>query len=92
MGLYKYIAAFPNEGTREILIEADTPRDAAEKLRGRGGIPVRFCGEDSADGGIVGRSRHADTFEFTRQLAPLLDSAIPLERALAIIADRKSVV
>ena len=51
MGLYKYIAAFPNEGTREILIEADTPRDAADKLRGRGAIPVRFCGEDSAEGG-----------------------------------------
>lgn len=86
MGLYKYIAAFPNEGTREILIEADTPRDAADKLRGRGAIPVRFCGEDSAEGGNS-RSRHADTYEFTRQLAPLLDSAIPLERALAIIAE-----
>ena len=86
MGLYKYIAAFPNEGTREILIEADTPRDAADKLRSRGAIPVRFCGEDSAEGGSR-RSRHADTYEFTRQLAPLLDSAIPLERALAIIAE-----
>lgn len=86
MGLYKYIAAFPNEGTREILIEADTPRDAADKLRSRGAIPVRFCGEDSAEGGSS-RSKHADTYEFTRQLAPLLDSAIPLERALAIIAE-----
>ncbi|MBR2633544.1 MAG: type II secretion system F family protein [Lentisphaeria bacterium] len=86
MGLYKYIAAFPNEGTREILIEADTPRDAADKLRSRGAIPVRFCGEDSAESGSK-RSRHADTYEFTRQLAPLLDSAIPLERALAIIAE-----
>ena len=28
-----------------------------------------------------------NTFEFTRQLAPLLDSSIPLERALAIIAE-----
>ena len=88
MGLYKYIAAFPNEGTREILIEADTPKDAADKLRGRGAIPVRFCGEDSAEGGgSFKRSRRADTYEFTRQLAPLLDSAIPLERALAIIAE-----
>ena len=86
MGLYKYIAAFPNEGTREILIEADTPRDAADKLRSRGAVPVRFCGEDSAEGGSR-RSRNADTYEFTRQLAPLLDSAIPLERALAIIAE-----
>ena len=88
MGLYKYIVAFPGEGTREILIEADTPRDAADKLRGRGGVPVRFCGEDSADSGSGGRlGKRANTFEFTRQLAPLLDSAIPLERALAIIAE-----
>lgn len=87
MGLYKYIAAFPNEGTREILIEADTPRDAADKLRSRGAVPVRFCGEDSAEGGGFRSSRHVDTFEFTRQLAPLLDSSIPLERALAIIAE-----
>ena len=89
MGLYKYIAAFPNEGTREILIEADTPRDAADKLRARGGVPVRFCGEDGVDGntGSMRRVGKVNTFEFTRQLAPLLDSSIPLERALAIIAE-----
>ena len=90
MALYKYIAAIPGEASREMVIEADSQKEALGKLRSRGAIPVRFCGDASKEEGRRGlslkRSR-VDTYEFTRQLAPLLDSAIPLERALAIIAE-----
>ena len=90
MALYKYIAAIPGEASREMVIEADSQKEALGKLRSRGAIPVRFCGDASKEEGRRGlalRRSRVDTYEFTRQLAPLLDSAIPLERALAIIAE-----
>ncbi len=89
MGLYKYIAAAPGETPHEMLIEADSSKEALDKLRSRNMVPVRFLGESGVGGKSVfgrGRSR-VDTYELTRQLAPLLDSYIPLERALSIIAE-----
>ena len=80
----------PGENAREMMIEAENEKEALGKLRGRGAVPVRFCGEVSPDGSSGAfsfkRSR-VNTYEFTRQLAPLLDAAIPLERALAIISE-----
>ena len=90
MALYKYIAAIPGEKAREVIIEADNEKEALSKLRSRGAVPVRFLGDASQEntsGGLSFKRSKVDTYEFTRQLAPLLDSAIPLERALAIIAE-----
>ncbi|WP_294503333.1 type II secretion system F family protein [uncultured Victivallis sp.] len=88
MGLYKYLAAAKGEAPHEILIEADSISEAQNKLRSRKIVPVRFCGEATVSGGKFSlRRSKVNTYEFTRQLAPLLDSHIPLERALAIIAD-----
>ena len=90
MALYKYIAAIPGESAREMIIEADTEKEALGKLRSRGAVPIRFLGDASQEGrgsGFSLRKSRINTYEFTRQLAPLLDSAIPLERALAIIAE-----
>ena len=90
MALYKYIAAIPGESAREVILEADNEKEALSKLRSRGAVPVRFLGDASQEvqkGGFSLKRSKVDTYEFTRQLAPLLDSAIPLERALAIIAE-----
>jgi len=90
MALYKYIVAGGGSSSREVLIEADNEKEAISKLRSRHLIPVRFCGEASPEGrkgGFSLRRSRINTFEFTRQLAPLLDSYIPLERALSIIAE-----
>ena len=89
MSLYRYIAAAPGETPHEILIEADTLREAQGKLRSRHLTPIRFCGEagiESEEKSLFRKSR-VDTCQFTRQLAPLLAANIQLERALAIIAD-----
>jgi type II secretory pathway component PulF len=89
MSVYRYIAAAPGSPPSEVLIEADNEKEALSKLRSRRLMPIRYCGEADEDGG-QGFSLHRkkiDTFEFTRQLSPLLDSYIPLERALGIIAD-----
>ena len=88
MGLYKYIGAARNEKPREVLIEADSEKEAREKLRVRGIVPVKFLGEAAAERRSFALKRSKiNTFEFTRELAPLLDSYIPLERALSIIAE-----
>ena len=88
MGLYKYIGAARKEPPREVLIEADSEKEAREKLRVRGIVPVKFLGEAAAERRKFALKRtRINTFEFTRELAPLLDSYIPLERALSIIAE-----
>ena len=89
MALYKFLAASPGEKAREILIEADNEKESLEKLRRRGMIPVRCMGESSErkEGGFSLQRKKIDVNEFTRQLAPLLKAYIPLERALAIIAE-----
>lgn len=88
MGLYKYIGAARNEKPREVLIEADSEKEAREKLRVRGIVPVKYLGEAAAERKSFALKRSkVNTFEFTRELAPLLDSYIPLERALSIIAE-----
>ena len=89
MSLYRYIAAAPGSPPSEVLIEADNEKEALSKLRSRRLSPIRYCGEAEEDGGgrLSFRKKRIDTYEFTRQLSPLLDSYIPLERALGIIAD-----
>ena len=89
MSLYRYIAAAPGETPHEILIEADSLREAQGKLRSRHLTPIRFCGEAGieSDEKSLWRKSRVDTCQFTRQLAPLLAANIQLERALAIIAD-----
>ena len=89
MSVYRYIAAAHGSKPSEVLIEAENEKEALSKLRSRQLSPIRFCGEADEDGekGFTLRRKRIDTFEFTRQLSPLLDSYIPLERALGIIAD-----
>lgn len=89
MPRYKYIAAAPGTPPEEVDIEADSPAEAAAKLRSRRLTPVRFCGESDEEAGQLRwlPRRRVDSYEFTSQLAPLLSANIPLERALAIIAE-----
>lgn len=89
MALYKYLAAAKGEQPHDMLIEAENEKEALSKLRSRHVMPVRFYGEVSVGGGgrLMFRRSKIDTYDFTRQLAPLLDSFIPLEKALGIIAE-----
>ncbi|WP_176015247.1 type II secretion system F family protein [Victivallis sp. Marseille-Q1083] len=93
MGLYKYLAASKGEAPHEILVEADNSSEALGKLRSRRIVPIKFCGEASmnGNGGFSWRRSKVNTYEFTRQLAPLLESFIPLEKALGIIAESATV-
>lgn len=89
MGLYKFYAAGKGEKPREVLIEADSQREATDKLRARHLTPIESYGEVSSikSSSFSLKRSKVDTYDFTRQLAPLLDAYIPLERALGIIAE-----
>lgn len=92
MGLYRYMAAGKGTPPRELLIEADSPREALAKLRGRNLYAVAFLGEADSNGRSLFQwhSTRVDTEDFTRQLVPLLESSIPLEKAMGIIAEGAS--
>ena len=88
MALYKFIAVPKGESPQEMLIEADSEKEALDKLRSRRITPLRSFGEESTGKKKFSLQRSKiNAYEFTRQLAPLLESFIPLERALAIIAE-----
>ena len=93
MALHRYLAVSPGEKPHEVMIEADDPAEALRKLRGRHLTPVKYLGEDSAGQGkknAMFRRNRIDIYIFTRQLTPLMNSYIPLEKALAIIAESSS--
>ena len=57
MGLYKFYAAGKGEKPREVLIEADSQREATDKLRSRHLTPIESYG-DACSGwgwGFIGR-------------------------------------
>lgn len=89
MALYAYTAVAPGEPSKRVTIEADNQREAEQKLRSLKLLPVRFHGEVDAahSNGAIFRASKIDVLGFTSQLAPLLSSSIPLERAIAIIAE-----
>lgn len=88
MPKFRYIASAPGGRSESFEIEADAPREALAKLRSRGLVPIRFCGEAESGGGVLRRrGPRFDCGDFTGQLAVLLKANIPLERALAIIAE-----
>ena len=88
MPRYRYIAVPAAGGAREeVTIEADSAAEAAGKLRSRAMLPLSFLGEEGAADSRKIFKAHADGYEFTSQLAPLLAANIPLERALAILVE-----
>lgn len=91
MPRYRYLAApAGGGGLRETALEADSPAEALSRLRSCGLRPVRYLGEEGARTSSPFLRRgggRADCHEFTSKLAPLLAASIPLERALAIIAE-----
>ena len=93
MALYLYKAIAPGEKAKEVTIEAENQREAEQKMRRINLLPVKFIREvDPAENerSLFGRSR-IDVLDLTEQLATLLNSAIPLERSLAIIAEGATV-
>ena len=94
MALYLYKVIAPGEGVKEYRIEAENNREAEQKLRQLNCQIVKFLYEvdpAEAEKSFFRKSR-VDVLDMTEQLSALLNSAIPLERALSIIAEGASSV
>ena len=92
MAAFEYIALDPRGREQKGLIEADSPRQARQLLREKQWAPLEVrqakAREDSGGGGFAfGRGLSArDLALLTRQLATLVQAALPIEEALRAAA------
>ncbi len=93
MGAYNYIALDQRGRKKKGLIEGDTPRAVRAQLRERGLTPLEVGeieqGESRAGGLRLSRGIPSTELAlFTRQLATLVRSGLPLEEALHTVAQQ----
>lgn len=95
MPAYTFEALGANGQTETGLLEADTARAARSLLRSRGLVPLRVepASAHSQGSGLQRSLWHSRVYPpaalavWTRQLAGLVSSGLPLERALAALTD-----
>lgn len=90
MAIFRYRVSDPAGQVSETLVEGESQADAARRLCRRSLTPLEFLGEGSAAVAghrTLGLGHRFDVIEFTDRLVPLLQAHIPLERALAILAE-----
>ena len=95
MPLYKYHAKDGPENIIEGQIEAETEKEAIEKIHQLGFLPVRITNEsiESEAGPILantfsGKIKVRDITIFSRQLVSFMKSGMPILRALTIISQQ----
>ena len=92
MAAFEYLALDPRGREQKGLIEADSPRQARQLLREKQWAPLEVkqakSKEDVSRGGLsFGRGLSArDLALVTRQLATLVQAALPIEEALRAAA------
>ena len=92
MAAFEYIALDPRGREQKGLIEADSPRQARQLLREKQWSPLEVrqakAREDSGSGGFAfgGGLSARDLALVTRQLATLVQAALPIEEALRAAA------
>ncbi|GAB0878505.1 hypothetical protein MZ16F87_44490 [Escherichia coli] len=96
MALFYYQALERNGRKTKGMIEADSARHARQLLRGKELIPVHIEARlNASTWGMLQRRRHAhrrvaaaDLALFTRQLATLVQAAMPLETCLQAVSEQ----
>ncbi len=102
MPAYTFEALQADGKTRKGVVEADTVKAARALLRGQSLVPLQVdpvgIGEASASGEVRSKGWGARAFNgtqlaiWTRQLAGLVGSGLPLERSLSALADESDEV
>ena len=98
MPVYSFEALSADGQSRKGVIEADSARAARAQLRAQAMVPLKVeaagaSGADSTAQGAAGPGRGRRVFKplgltiWTRQIAGLVSSGLPLERALTSLAD-----
>jgi general secretion pathway protein F len=94
MAAFRFEAAAADGRIQQGVIDADSPRQARSLLRERGLTPLQVSSlaarSDSAGSpaAVSGRLRLNELSMSTRQLASLLTARLPLEQALATVAEQ----
>ena len=104
MPAYRFEALQPDGQTRKGVVEADSQKSARTQLRTQSLVPLSLeplgAADPSANDALpwwqkpIGQSRAFSSSEravWTRQLAGLVGSGLPLERALSALAEEASV-
>lgn len=90
MAVYRYEALDERGNRRRGQIDADSARAARARLRAQGLAPIGVTEAGAAHGTAAGERRALNRTRlasWTRQLASLVAGGLPLERALATLAD-----
>lgn len=95
MSLYKYYAKAGPENIIEGQIEAETEKEAIEKVHQLGYLPVRITkeiaeskSETAPASAFVGKIKLREITIFSRQLASFMKAGMPILRALTIISQQ----
>src|SRR5262252_4944004 len=90
MAAFRYEAVDARGKARAGVLDAETERQVRDRLRGEGLFPTAIEAANSADAGAVDRTRLSATSLalVTRLLATLTRSGMPLDQALAAVAEQ----
>ena len=90
MAAFRYEAVDARGKARVGVLDAETVRQVRDRLRGDGLFPTAIEAANSADAGTVERTRLSTTSLalVTRLLATLTRSGMPLDQALAAVAEQ----
>ena len=90
MSAFRYEAVDARGKARAGVLDAETERQVRDRLRGEGLFPTAIEAANSADAGAVERTRLSATSLalVTRLLATLTRSGMPLDQALAAVAEQ----
>ncbi len=88
MGIFSYRATTTDGAIVEGVIEAADEKDAVDRLKNSGVIPLKIATPREGLGKrLLPKSSRGDILTFTTELAALLSAGLPLDRSLNILSD-----
>lgn len=89
MSRWRYQALQADGRSQSGVLQADSERGARQQLRERGLAPLAIEPvQQKGSGRLFGRIRHAELALLTRELATLVQAAVPVEQALSVVASQ----
>ena len=84
-GKFKYRAVDAAGKTQAGIVNAESEREAMRVLRGRGLTPLQLRATQASSGSGGKRVKQSDLLDFTNGLCTLIESRVPLDRALRLL-------
>lgn len=87
MPFYSYEAAGADGRKVKATVESPTEASLRAELKSRGLMPIRISAETEKKGFTLSRVTSKDLLTFTQELGSLLESGLPVDRAVLILAE-----